>query len=254
MKIEACLVCVDYADYLEHTLPRNKDYFDDIAIVTVDRDEETKKVCDDNGVRYVISDRLYEDDAKFNKGKALNDGWNTMSRSDWLCTFDADIILQDNFRDLIEKEELNPECIHGTKRLKIRYYDDFLLWEKGIDIKMSKKDPCYASGFFQLFNIGSSRITDRDAIYPEEITSALADIKFRSRWAEKWGEMSDEMIFLDTYITHVIHLPHHRHDLGDDVKCLRNWYGRKTLPFHMQTRPTKKKDESLDNIEDMFGD
>lgn len=254
MRIEACLVCVDYADYLIHTLPRNKDYFDDIVVVTVERDKETQKVCDDNGVRYVLSDRLYEDDAKFNKGKALNDGWNTMSRSDWLCTFDADIILQDNFRELLEQEDLNPEFIHGTSRHKIRYYEDFLQWEKGLPVKLSKRDPCFASGFFQLFNVRSSRIENIDEIYSEEITSALSDIKFRSKWAEKWGEMSDEMVKLDTHITHVIHLPHHRHDLGEDVHCLRNWYGRKTLPFHLQTRPKKKKDESLDNIEEIFGE
>ena len=253
MRIEACLVCVDYSDYLIHTLPRNKDYFDDIVVVTVERDKDTQKVCEDNDVKFVLSERLYENDDAFNKGKALNDGWNTMTRSDWLCTFDADIILQENFRELIEKEDLKPEYIHGTSRYKIMSYDDFLHWKTGFQIKLSKRDPCYASGFFQLFNVKSSRIEDINKIYSEEITSALSDIKFRSKWADKWGEMSDEMIKLDTYITHVIHLPHHRHDLGGDVNCLRNWKGRKTLPFHLQT-PPKDKDESIDDIEEIFGE
>jgi len=60
VRIEACLVCVDYSDYLIHTLPRNKDYFDDIVVVTVERDKDTQKVCEDNDVKFVLSERLYE--------------------------------------------------------------------------------------------------------------------------------------------------------------------------------------------------
>lgn len=250
-KLEASIICVDYADYLCHTLPRNKDYFDKIVVVTVDRDSETKKVCDDNGVEFVVTERLYENGDAFNKGKGLNDGFNKLSKTDWLMTFDSDIILPKNFRNAIAFEHLNKEFLYGTKRSKIRYYEDYMDWSKGKKIKTSENDPCYASGFFQLFNINTSRINDQMKIYPENVGTALSDIMFRSKWAEKWGDMSNQMVCLEPLIGKVIHLPHSQHSLGKDVKCLRNWKGRKTLPFHMQTRKSKK-DVQVDDIEELF--
>lgn len=251
MYLESCLICVDYADYLQHTLPRNKDYFDKMVVVTNEKDIDTINVCKDNNVECILTDKMYINGNKFNKGAALNEGFNKLSKKDWICTFDADIILQEDFRNLIEKEELNKDLLYGTQRVKIRYYEDFLLWEKNEPIKLSYKDPCYASGFFQLFNIESKFLKDKNNIYPNNIKDALGDIHFRSYWGDnKFGKTTENMVKLNKYITHVIHLPHSKHNLGKDVHCVRNWSGRVTLPFHLQNRNKKKC--NVEDIDDLF--
>lgn len=245
--LEALTMCVDYSDYLEHTLPLAKVHFDKMVVVTVERDKDTQKVCEQHGVECVFTNRLYEDGAAFNKGKGLNDGFKALSRTDWIALFDCDIILQPDFRQKIDVElsTLNPECLYGTKRRKILYYEDYVAWKDGQEIKFYDRDPVICSGFFQLFNANCSKIKNKDAIYPEQVKSALGDITFRGNWKEEeWKRLQS--------IESVIHLPHQKHDLGKDVVCLRNWYGRKTLPFHMQTRNKKQKKPDTESIEDLF--
>jgi hypothetical protein len=254
--LEGITICVDYADYLEHTLPYIKNHFDKFVVVTTEKDLATQKVCDDNGIEFVITNRLYEDDAKFNKGKGLNDGFKKLSKSDWIVVLDSDIILKSDFRDKINSELhlLNKEVLYGTKRMKFRYYEDYIKWKETGETKMWEGDPVICSGFFQLFNANSTKI-DKSCIYPETVKSALGDITFRSKWDEKTEWKKTESI------DYVLHLPHSQHlevdKNGDKVKCLRNWYGRKTLPFNQQTRANEKalrlaRKKTSESIEDLF--
>lgn len=80
MWLECIMVCVDYGDFLDITLGNNKKHFDKIVVVTTQKDKETQNVCKKHGVTSIITNRLYEDGANFNKGKAINDGLKHLSK------------------------------------------------------------------------------------------------------------------------------------------------------------------------------
>jgi len=44
-KIEGVTVCVDYADFLEVTLPQAMKAFDNVIVVTSKKDKETQKLA-----------------------------------------------------------------------------------------------------------------------------------------------------------------------------------------------------------------
>lgn len=253
--LEGITLCVDYSDYLEYTLPYVAPQFDKFVVVTTEEDTKTQDVCKANNVEFVITKRLYENGDPFNKGRGLNDGFNALSRTDWIVALDSDIILFPEFRKNLDNElaNLNKEFLYGTKRIKFRYYEDFIKWKTTSEMKKwGYDDPVICSGFFQLFNCNSTKI-DKDKIYPETVSSALGDITFRGRWNEEteWHRVPN--------MEGVLHLPHSQHQEvdknGERVKCFRNWYGRKTLPFNMQTRENEKairKARRKLDIEDLF--
>ena len=90
--IRAILVCVDYADLLSHTLPYNRHHFKQVMVVTSTKDEETKQVARENGCDLFETDAFYDDGAKFNKWKALEQGLDALGRSGWICIMDADVL------------------------------------------------------------------------------------------------------------------------------------------------------------------
>lgn len=91
--MRAILVCVDYADLLEITLPYNRQHFEEVCVVTSFEDERTLQVCSRiNGVRVFVTDAFYRDGAKFNKWLALELALDEFGRYGWLCLMDADVL------------------------------------------------------------------------------------------------------------------------------------------------------------------
>ena len=157
MKIECVLVCVNYSDYLSCVIESNKKHFDNIIVVTTEKDHETIKLCNDHGVSSVLTNRLYENGDKFNKGKAVNDGIKNLRFNDWVLITDADMYVPDNFKDKINS--LDNECIYGTHRYMCPTFND---WNKFNDTKIINKSwqlqkhrLAIGVGFFQLINYNS---------------------------------------------------------------------------------------------------
>ncbi len=94
--MNAISVCVDYADILAITLPRNRHYFDEYVVVTSHNDESTVRLCAENNVICYQTDAFYRFGAMFNKGLAMEEGFNILGRRGWLCILDADIVLPDD--------------------------------------------------------------------------------------------------------------------------------------------------------------
>lgn len=99
--LRAAMVCVDYADILAITLPRNLKHFAKVLIVTTPRDTETLRLADAYQCVTYPTEAFYERGAKFNKWLALEralemTGWNecnpTRPDDGWLCLMDADVI------------------------------------------------------------------------------------------------------------------------------------------------------------------
>jgi hypothetical protein len=65
-KLDVVIVSVNYNDYLSVTLSHNSKIFDNITVVTSSEDILCQKMCEKFGVNYVVTDIMYDDNAKFN--------------------------------------------------------------------------------------------------------------------------------------------------------------------------------------------
>lgn len=137
MKIEAVSVCINYSHVLKYCLD-NKKYLDNWIIVTVEDDTDTINLCKENSINYIFSRRIHENGAEFAKGKAMNEGFNALDRSDWMLALDSDIILPPNVREFVSnipRKEKNLKSLYspfGRRGLGLGRGDDFL------DFKCSK--------------------------------------------------------------------------------------------------------------------
>lgn len=90
--MRAIIVSVDYADILSITLPYNKRHFEQVWVVTAERDEATLAVAVANHCRTFVTNSFWDDGAAFNKWVALEQGLDAMGREGWLCLMDADVL------------------------------------------------------------------------------------------------------------------------------------------------------------------
>ncbi len=204
-KIDVVIVSVDYNDILPITLSKIPDIFN-VVVVTSPYDISCQDICKKLNVKCVISDRIYEDNAIFNKGKAINDGINSIDKPDWILLLDADIYLKDDFIDVLKSTNLTPQSLFITKRLIIDNYEMLLKWENEQDVGTIERAKGY--GFFHLFNI---KKFNKKIIFPENYNDAsFSDLEFRDSFSQKKE--------LDTFVIHLG--PTHQ-----------NWTGRKTNRF-----------------------
>ncbi len=125
MRLEAVIVCLNYADILRYTLPDNLQHFDEVIVVTGHEDRETQKLCDRLSVEYIKTDCFYDEGDTFNKGKGINLGLSNLRRDEWLLHLDADILLPHRYRYMLEKTELNPKNIYGADRVNVYGYEAY---------------------------------------------------------------------------------------------------------------------------------
>lgn len=90
--LRAIMVCVDYGDILGVTLPYNRHHFNEVCIVTTDRDKLTQVVAEQYGCQVYVTDAFYEGGAKFNKWKSLEQALDVYGRRGWMCLMDADVL------------------------------------------------------------------------------------------------------------------------------------------------------------------
>jgi len=206
-KLSVIIVSVNYNDYLLVSLSNNIKYFEDITVVTSSDDLMCQKICDIFGVKCVITDRIYEDGASFNKGKAINDGIKSIDNPDWILLLDADIVLT-------KKIDINTDIdiLYTSDRYICKDYNTYKDWQGGkIEIdKVGKYETNRGLGFFHLFNINSSDI-NKELPFPESSNDASwSDLHFRDKFTKKSK--------IDKSVIH----------LGPTYK---NWKGRKTDAF-----------------------
>lgn len=204
-KIDVIIVSVDYNDILPITLQTIPKEFN-VTVVTSPDDVECQKLCKQYGIKYIVSERIYENGASFNKGKAINDGINSISHPDWILLLDADIYLQPDFLDVIVETELRQQELYICKRLIISDYSTLLRWKNGENVGTIERAKGY--GYFHLFNI---RKFGKKNIFPENhLDASFSDLEFRDLFSIKTE--------IDTFVVHLGHTN-------------QNWTGRKTENF-----------------------
>lgn len=124
-KIEAVIICVNYSDFLDITLDQNLKHFDQIIVITSEKDIGTYEICKKYNVTCVQTDAFYINGAKFNKGLAIDIGFAHSKYKDWIVNLDADIVLPENFRDKFLEEATDIECSYASRRYDIQTYEEW---------------------------------------------------------------------------------------------------------------------------------
>ena len=117
--LEGIAVSVGYGDFLDTTLQKNLDHFDNFVVVTSYDDTLTQSVCARHGVTCVQTDHHRDDGAAFNKGLLINLGLAHLRHRGWIVHLDADIALPDRIRWMLSKSRLDADCSYGADRLEV---------------------------------------------------------------------------------------------------------------------------------------
>lgn len=114
MKIEAVTVCVDFSEKLEKII-LNKKKLDRWVIVTHESDKDTINVCKKFKLEYICSKKIFKN-AKFAKGRAINEGLRELDKDDWILHIDSDQLLPEDFREKLLNLKLSKNKLYGAYR------------------------------------------------------------------------------------------------------------------------------------------
>lgn len=240
MKLEIVLTCVNYADFLTHTLPENLQHADRVVVVTHPADKATQSLCRHYGVRCVQTEVFHQDKDKLNKGRAINVGLNYLKHDGWVLHLDADILLPDRFKQMLAIYDLDTSVLYGADRLRVKG------WKSWQDNK-TKIAPQHKFGYLltphEAFPVGARLIHgdygycpigyfqmwhgSHKREYPVVAGNAAhSDVVFATQW-----ERNKRVLLPNFYVYH----------LESDPSAFTgtNWEGRKTPPFGAPVAPKK---------------
>lgn len=125
MKFEAITVCVGYADFLEHTAKANHKLFDKWIIITTFKDTETQAICKQYNLTCVLTDKFYENEARFDKFAGINEGLKHTSDDAFIIFLDGDIVLHELHRHALNNLELRTDTLYGCDRLNCKGWKEY---------------------------------------------------------------------------------------------------------------------------------
>ena len=114
LRLEVVTTCVNFSDILEQVLIHNIPQIDTYIVVTSHEDRATQKCCKKYGTFCIPTDLFSKNGRNFNKGAAINAGFDYFQWFGWRLHLDCDIILPPDFRKvLFNSNFLDPLCIYG---------------------------------------------------------------------------------------------------------------------------------------------
>ena len=211
--IMGIIVSVDFADYLQITLPLNQAQLSEVYVITAEDDEATRSVCERHSARCLPMPRT----TPFLKGLYINHAFDEVPKKDWILILDADTVLPSNFQQSLNDLTLDPNRLWGVSQ---RYCYNHEQW-----IEFATNGRAYewprrwtvCMGCFQLFHTSQFENTPDLAYEPftvDKQSGKGSDWLFSRRFRRRRGRIPD----LD-----VIHLATGPHD--------HNWNGRVTPSF-----------------------
>lgn len=132
LRLEAVCISTNYDELLDETLRDNVPQVDTLIVVTKHDDHKTQAVCKKHCTPCVVTDAFGKDNGKFNKGAALNVGFDHFRFYGWRMVLDTDIILPRKFRHvLFNYTVLDEACIYGADRVNIYTKEELALARGG---------------------------------------------------------------------------------------------------------------------------
>lgn len=230
-ELECVITCVNYSDFLAHTLPLNKGHFDRVVVVTTPEDKATQRVCEFWHVECIQESR-FTDNASFCKGAGINTGLYALGKKGWVLHMDADIVLPPTFRSHVNHGQLNTHHIYGADRFMVKSFEE---WEQFISFPRLQHEAdifvhtheftmgqrIYKPEEYGYIPIGYFQLWHNDSgiqSYPENHqTAARGDMIFSLYWDRAHRSLLPEVI--------CYHLE------SEEVAMGTNWCGRKTKLF-----------------------
>jgi hypothetical protein len=241
MNIDCVVVCVNYGDYLSHTLPLDRHLWNRQVIVTTPNDEETQSICRHYSVECLVTESVYGEGDDFNKGRAINEAMEhlekTGSLKEWIIHKDVDIVMPPLTRHILESIHLNEQFLYGIDRVMCPTYEH---WGRFMQNPVAQHEMAYIHvgpyptgtrlmkfeeggwvplGFFQMFHRRSNFF--KKPYYPVEWDSAAtSDLYFAYRWPRTHRSLIPEIIAYHLATDDITHSA-----MG------QNWQGRRTQRF-----------------------
>lgn len=220
--VRGITVCVQYDDLLARVLPRNLQHLDEVVVVTSPADLRTIELARQfSKVRLHITDAFYRYDAIFNKGLAMEEGFDVLGRHGWIMVFDADTVLPKT----IDWSFLTPGFMYTPQRHILQRPDQ---WSEDLDWAVLPIRPENEwAGYCQVFHADDPLLARRRPWYGINWPHAGGcDSDFQQIWP---GDKKLRPSF------RVVHL-------GEDGK---NWCGRVTGRIDGVELPEQTKRKAL---------
>jgi hypothetical protein len=231
--LEGVIVCKDYSDFLEQSLPMNLSYFDRLVVVTHPNDKRTQQVCAKFSVDCVTTEAMHEHGDAFNKGRAINIGLGHLRGLDWILHLDADVVLPHRFRDLLVRAQLQREKLYGADRVNIFGWNAWQKFKQSGMLVPYHKDRYFVHppddlgarivhdehgycpiGYFQLWH------TSQHKKYPIHTgTAEHSDVLFAIQWSRANRVLLPEVVV------------YHLDSMFGPSPMGQNWGGRKSPIF-----------------------
>lgn len=181
MSIRAVLVCVDYDDLLRQTLPHTLRHVDHVVVVTSPQDVKTQQLVAEypERVQLHVTSAFYENGAAFNKGKALEEGFDVLGRKGWLLVMDADIVLPAVMPTVFPRGRLYTP----HRRVHEQYVVDAGIPPEASWEQYPRKKENGNYGYFQLFHSADPVLASRPWYDTTWRHAGGCDSVFQRRWS-----------------------------------------------------------------------
>ena len=178
IKLRGITTCVNYSDLLRITLPRNMRHFAECLVITSPEDTATIELCRlIPDVQVHVTDAFTRHGARFNKGLAMEEGFDRMGREGWILIWDADCLLADRF----PTGELKDGYLHGARRRICFHPDQFTPGMSWMHFRQVRDGG--PVGFFQCFQAEDPAIRHRKPWYDVSFSHAGGgDAYFITLW------------------------------------------------------------------------
>jgi len=237
VKIEAVVVCVNYADFLAHSLPANRSHFNNMVVVTDSKDQATVDICNKYNVRCIRTDAFYENGNKFNKAAGINVGLKALQGGGWTVHLDADIVLPPLFRSIIERLPLDESKMYGLDRYMCPSYE---AWMKYLESGRSCHER-WAFLHLNLFPMGTRLVQYGDYMEDGSTPDMWLPIGYFQMWFRDLAYPAEHGAADRTDVLHAKHYDRAHRELIPEIAVIHlesepalmgtNWEGRQTARF-----------------------
>jgi len=243
--IEAVVICYNYSDFLEYTLPHNIQMLDRMVVVTHPSDRETGRLCDKYSVDCIKTEVFHDDNDVFNKGRAINLGLSHLRHNGWVLHIDADVLLPHRFHNGLHLARLDKSCLYGCDRMNTGSFEN---WEKHKEKLVPQHSWRFAVSAVREFPVGSRLVhleygycpigffqlfhSDTKRKYPIVCGSAEhSDVLFATQWPRE-----KRLLLPEFFVTHLE---------SENCKMGANWQGRSTKIFGHDQQKEIGKNQNL---------
>jgi hypothetical protein len=173
--LDVIMVCVNYWDYLRHTLP----YANKRGRVTVASDSDRDVDC---ALHVTVTD--WGGPHQFAKSNGINAALQAADPQGWVLLTDADMVLPAN----IETDTLDPRCLYGCARRICASYAEWVKYQQSPSIVATwplqnngrvMRHKAAKAGYFQLFHAAAM---GEHPWYPHHHTAGRSDARFARRF------------------------------------------------------------------------